>query len=86
MTATVPLGGRVNARRLAELLGVWRRRGSRHGAGDLAAGIRLLVLDGRLPAGTGLPPERELATALGVSRTMVASAWERLRADGLVVS
>jgi DNA-binding transcriptional MocR family regulator len=71
---------------LAELLGVWRRRGSRHGAADLAAGIRLLVLDGRLPAGTGLPPERELATALEVSRTMVASAWERLRADGLVAS
>jgi DNA-binding transcriptional MocR family regulator len=44
------------------------------------------VLDGRLPAGTGLPPERELAIALDVSRTMVASAWDRLREDGLVVS
>lgn len=76
----------MNARRLAQLLGTWRRRGSRHGAADLAAGIRLLVLDGRLPAGTGLPPEREVAGALDVSRTMVASAWERLRADGLVVS
>jgi DNA-binding transcriptional MocR family regulator len=71
---------------LAQLLGEWRRRGSRHGATDLAAGIRLLVLDGRLPAGTGLPPEREVAAALDVSRTMVASAWDRLRADGLVVS
>ncbi|WP_367115033.1 PLP-dependent aminotransferase family protein [Actinophytocola sp.] len=68
------------------MLGTWRRHGSRHGAADLAAGIRMLVLDGRLPAGTGLPPERELATALDVSRTMVASAWDRLRADGLVVS
>jgi DNA-binding transcriptional MocR family regulator len=71
---------------LAQLLGTWRRRGSRHGAADLAAGIRLLVLDGRLPGGTGLPPERELAAALDVSRTMVAAAWERLRAGGLVVS
>jgi DNA-binding transcriptional MocR family regulator len=71
---------------LAQLLGEWRRRGSRHGATDLAAGIRLLVLDGRLPAGTGLPPEREVAAALDVSRTMVASAWDRLRADGLVAS
>jgi len=86
MTAAVSLSGRVNARRLAQLLGSWRRRGSRHGAADLAAGIRLLVLDGLLPAGTGLPPERELAAALEVSRTMVGSAWDRLRADGLVVS
>ncbi|HWM02152.1 MAG TPA: PLP-dependent aminotransferase family protein [Actinophytocola sp.] len=86
MSPAVPPAGRVNARRLAQLLGTWRRHGSRHGAADLAAGIRLLLLDGRVPAGTGLPPERELAAALGVSRTMVASAWERLRVDGLVVS
>ncbi|MCT2585730.1 PLP-dependent aminotransferase family protein [Actinophytocola sp. S1-96] len=71
---------------MAQLLGSWRRHGSRQGAADLAAGVRLLVLDGRLPAGTGLPPEREVAAALDVSRTMVAAAWERLRADGLVVS
>lgn len=76
----------MNARRLAQLLGNWRRHGSRQGAVDLAAGIRLLVLDGRLPAGTALPPERELAIALDVSRTMIAGAWERLKADGLVVS
>ena len=76
----------MNARRLAHLLGTWRRRGSRHGAVDLAAGLRLLILDGRLPAGTALPAERELATELDVSRTMIAAAWERLKADGLVVS
>lgn len=46
----------------------------------------MLVLDGRLPAGTGLPPERELAAALDISRTMVAAAWQTLRAGGLVVS
>jgi DNA-binding transcriptional MocR family regulator len=76
----------VNARRLAQLLGTWRRHGSRQGAADLAAGLRLLILDGRVPSGTALPPEREVAAALDVSRTMVASAWERLRTDGLVVS
>ena len=68
------------------MLGQWRRQGSRRGAADLAAGIRMLVLDGRLPAGTGLPAERELAGALGVSRTMVGSAWQSLRTAGLVVS
>jgi DNA-binding transcriptional MocR family regulator len=76
----------VNARRLAHLLGNWRRHGSRQGAIDLAAGLRLLILDGRLPAGTALPAERELATELDVSRTMIAGAWERLKTDGLVVS
>ncbi|TDV46917.1 PLP-dependent aminotransferase family protein [Actinophytocola oryzae] len=76
----------MNARRVTQLLGNWRRHGARQGAVDLAAGIRLLILDGRIPAGDALPPERELAAALDVSRTMVAAAWERLRADGLVVS
>jgi DNA-binding transcriptional MocR family regulator len=76
----------MNARRLAQLLGNWRHHGSRQGATDLAAAIRLLVLDGRVPAGTPLPPEREMAIALGVSRTMIAAAWERLKADGLLVS
>lgn len=71
---------------MAQLLGNWRRHGSRQGAADLAAGIRLLILDGRIPAGDALPPERELAAALEVSRTMVAAAWERLKSDGLVVS
>ncbi|WP_327564260.1 PLP-dependent aminotransferase family protein [Actinophytocola sp.] len=71
---------------MARLLGVWRRHGSRRGSADLAAGIRMLVLEGRLPVGTGLPAEREVAAALGVSRTMVATAWEALRGEGLVVS
>src|SRR5213080_3960512 len=76
--------GQVSSQRLAQLLGVWRRHGSRHGSADLAAAIRHLVLDGRLPAGTGLPAERAVAAALAVSRTMVATAWEALRDEGLV--
>ncbi|MFL6143603.1 MAG: PLP-dependent aminotransferase family protein [Labedaea sp.] len=71
---------------MAQLLGAWRRHGSRRGSADLAAGVRMLVLDGRLPSGTGLPAERELAAALAVSRTMVATALDQLRAEGLVVS
>ncbi|MFD7652961.1 PLP-dependent aminotransferase family protein [Actinosynnema sp. NPDC059797] len=82
---TVP-GGRISGFRLARLLGEWRRRGARQGSADLAAAIRLLVLDGRLPAGTRLPAERELAEALPVSRTMITAALDQLRSEGLVAS
>ncbi|MGQ0839374.1 MocR-like transcription factor YczR [Actinokineospora sp.] len=82
----VVLGGRVSGLRLVRMLGEWREHGSRQGSAGLAAGIRLLVLDGQLPPDTALPAERQLATALGVSRTLVATAWDLLRADGLIVS
>ncbi|PZF80606.1 PLP-dependent aminotransferase family protein [Jiangella anatolica] len=52
----------------------------------VAAAIRLLVLDGRLPLETRLPGERELAAALGVSRTTVTTAYDELRAGGYAVS
>lgn len=52
----------------------------------LADGVRLLVLEGRVPVATRLPAERELAAALGVSRTTVAAAYEALRADGFLSS
>ena len=44
------------------------------------------VLDGQLPVGTQLPAERELAEALGVSRTLIGAALDRLREGGLVAS
>ncbi|MDJ1131354.1 PLP-dependent aminotransferase family protein [Streptomyces iconiensis] len=53
---------------------------------SLADGLRLLVLEGRIPVATRLPAERELATALSVSRTTVAAAFEALRADGFLES
>jgi DNA-binding transcriptional MocR family regulator len=86
MTAQLGAGGRVSGRRLAELLGAWRANGVRHASTDLAAAIRKLVLDGLLPVGTRLPAERELASALDASRTMVGAALDRLRADGVVAS
>jgi DNA-binding transcriptional MocR family regulator len=79
------LGGRISAARLATLLGSWRRDG-RQGAVDLAAAIELQVLDGHLPIGTQLPAERELAQALGISRTLLGAALDRLRESGLVAS
>ncbi len=52
----------------------------------VAAAIRRLVLDGRLPLATRLPGERELAAALGVSRTTVTAAYDELRGGGYAVS
>ncbi|MEK8169075.1 winged helix-turn-helix domain-containing protein [Streptomyces sp. M19] len=81
-----PLSGRITAARLADTLGDWHGGGSRSGAKDLAAAVEVRIRDGRLPTGTRLPPERELAAALGVSRTMIGAALDRLRDAGLVRS
>jgi GntR family transcriptional regulator/MocR family aminotransferase len=60
------------------------------GRGDLSARIyRQLheaVLDGRLRSGERLPPTRELARQLAVSRNTVALAYERLTAEGFLVA
>lgn len=52
----------------------------------LADGIRLLVLEGRVPVAARLPAERELAVSLAVSRTTVAAAYEALRGEGFLES
>ena len=52
----------------------------------LADAVRLLVADGRVPAGTRLPSERDLTTALGVSRTTVTRAYAELRDRGYLAS
>ncbi len=52
----------------------------------LAEGLRRLVADGRILDGTRLPSERELTSALGVSRTTVAAAYAVLRDRGYLVS
>ena len=46
---------------------------------ELAEQLRLLIGEGRIPAATRLPSERELTTALGVSRTTVTRAYAELR-------
>ncbi|HKT55550.1 MAG TPA: PLP-dependent aminotransferase family protein [Microbacterium sp.] len=75
---------RLSARALATLLGVWRQREPAYES--LADAVRLLCLDGRIVARTGLPAERELAAELGVSRTTVASAYQSLRDSGHIES
>ncbi|RAK56673.1 PLP-dependent aminotransferase family protein [Phenylobacterium deserti] len=68
-------------------LGAWRGEGARGAAyAQLADAIRLLILDGRLALDVRLPGERELAAALGVSRTTVTAAFTRLRDQGFLVS
>ena len=60
------------ARRVATLVGGFDRRPAYAG---LADALVLLIGDGRIPAGTRLPSERELTEALGVSRTTVTRAY-----------
>lgn len=76
----------ITAAGLGRLLASWRGPGRRAAYAALADRIRLLMLDGRLPLHTRLPAERELAAALGVSRTTIAAAYDRLRAEGFLRS
>src|SRR4051794_37801111 len=69
---------------LARILGAWRSSGPAYAS--LARALRLLVLDGRLPLRTRLPGERELAEALGVSRTTASAAYAALREEGFLAS
>ncbi|WP_328551923.1 aminotransferase-like domain-containing protein [Streptomyces sp. NBC_00358] len=62
-------------------LGNWRADGGPL-ARSLAGAVRAAVIDGRLPAGTRLPSERELARSLDLSRGTVVTALSALRADG----
>lgn len=74
----------LSARALALLMVDWRGNGPAYLA--LADRIRLLVLDGRIPLGTRLPAERELASHLGLSRTTVSAAYAELRDTGYLES
>ncbi len=51
---------------------------------EVAARIRRLIADGHLKPGDKLPPERELASMLGVSRTSVRDAIRTLEMAGLL--
>ena len=48
------------------------------------AQLRSAIEQGRLPAGTRLPPSREHAASLGVARNTVLWAVQRLQAEGYV--
>src|SRR5690348_17785585 len=52
----------------------------------LANAVRGLLIDGRLALGVRLPAERELAAALGISRTTVTAGYRLLRETGHLTS
>jgi DNA-binding transcriptional MocR family regulator len=85
---TVPITGemaRIGGPALADLLGHWSSAdGPLYRL--LAARIGRLADTGELPAGLRLPPERDLAIALSVSRNTVAMAYQLLRDDGMADS
>jgi GntR family transcriptional regulator/MocR family aminotransferase len=48
----------------------------------LSGALRAAIWDGRLPAGSALPPSRTLAEDLGCSRWVVTEAYAQLAAEG----
>jgi DNA-binding transcriptional MocR family regulator len=76
----------LSARSLGQLLGNWRDSSPGPAYAGLADRVRLLVLDGRIPLGTRIPAERDLAAGLGLSRTTVSAAYAELRSAGYLSS
>jgi DNA-binding transcriptional MocR family regulator len=75
---------RIGPASLTRLLGAWRGDTAGPAYRRLADSLRLLILDGRLPLDVVLPGERELASALEVSRTTVTAAMARMRDEGFL--
>lgn len=76
-------GRRLDVDLLARELGNWRTSSASGPAYQgLADGLRMLIVDGRVPVGSQLPSERALADALRVSRTTVTAAYSQMRDDG----
>ncbi|WP_394937712.1 PLP-dependent aminotransferase family protein [Psychromicrobium sp. YIM B11713] len=73
------MSSQISARRLARDLGEWRSHRAAYLA--LADRVRVMLIDGRLASGSRLPAERELSSALQISRTTVAAAYAQLREE-----
>ena len=52
--------------------------------GWLYGALRSAILDGRLRSGARLPATRDLASAYGLSRATIVTAFDRLKAEGYV--
>jgi GntR family transcriptional regulator, transcriptional repressor for pyruvate dehydrogenase complex len=53
---------------------------------EIAERITAEIIGAKLPPGARLPTEQQMATAMGVSRTVVREAVAALRADGVVAT
>jgi GntR family transcriptional regulator/MocR family aminotransferase len=60
--------------------------GSRHLLRDLHRQLQSAIIDGRLRAGLRLPPTRNLAAALGISRNTTVAAYDLLLSEGYLVA
>lgn len=79
----------VRGPQLARMLGAWHLPAGtprRPEYAVLANAVRGLLTDGRLALGVRLPAERDLAQALGMSRTTVSAAYRELRESGHLTS
>ena len=75
---------KLTAASLKKLLEPWSGRGAAYQ--HLARALRQSILGGLVPLTARLPAERDLATALGISRTTVSAAYTVLRDEGFVLS
>lgn len=76
---------KISAHAVARMVGTWQE-GPGPAHQRLSDRLRLLILDGRLCLGAVLPGERDLATALGTSRTTVGAAYRTLVEHGYLTT
>ncbi|MFD3437112.1 PLP-dependent aminotransferase family protein [Streptomyces sp. NPDC058685] len=76
---------KISSHAVARMLGTWQE-GPGPAHQGLSDRLRLLILDGRLPLGAALPSERDLAVALGTSRTTVGTAFRTLVEHGYLAT
>ncbi len=78
---------RLDVDLLARELGNWRTASASGPVYQgLSDGLRMLIIDGRLPVGSQLPSERALADALRVSRTTVTAAYAQMGEEGYLTA
>ncbi|MFE2286427.1 PLP-dependent aminotransferase family protein [Streptomyces sp. NPDC059443] len=76
---------KISSHAVARMLGTWQE-GPGPAHQRLSDRLRLLILDGRLSLGAVLPSERDLAVALGTSRTTVGAAFRTLVEHGYLAT